>query len=489
MPTYTDPVVAPSFTGSVYDKGGEVFNVKAYGAVGNALDTSPHDDTQAIKDAITAASQVLYNASDTAVSARGSVVYFPIGVYKITDTIHIPSGITLRGAGMRTSQLRFYLAGTADGLVWDGAGGPVVDFYVGGGLEDIDVMAHNRDSTGSETARDLVVVKQWLSFAINRARIYAAKRYNLHITNAVNLTVTHLESLSAGTSNLYIDATTGTNTTTCRFYGCHFQDSQDGPGADVSARGLAFFGCIFESSGSRTAADGYGFRLRSGEATLSGCYWENNRNFDAISAATSELSSEVSSLSVLNPSITYNATTKLSGAGAFRFDGGTAVLVGGYIISPKPASFSRTMSRVFVAIGHRAGHPLHVDSPGTLAELPGLLVNVSDDGNYQIADGDLSYRIGGGDLIKKHLSTTASWTPGTVANGATAQTVVSVPGASYGDTVVVSFNHQAQGLGSGVILFGSVAGSGNVVAVTLLNVYGSSLNLLSGELRVDVWKH
>lgn len=493
MPTYTDPVIAPSFTGAVYDKGGAVFNVKAYGAVGNGLDATPHDDTQAIKNAVAAATIDLYSASSTAVSGRGSIVYFPVGVYRITDTIHLPSGVSIRGAGMRTSQLRFFMADTKDGLVWDAPGEVVADFHVGGSLEDVDVMTYDRDST-NQTARDLVVVNQWLSFDINRARIYAAKRYNLHITNAVNITATHLESFSAGTSNLYIDASTGTNTTTCKFFGCYFQDSQDGPGADVAGTGLGFFGCIFESSGRRTVAGGYGFRLRSGEATLSACYWENNGNFDAISQATAEVSAEISSLTIINPSVTWNESRRISGAGAFRFDGGTAMLVGGYIISPKPASFSRTMTRVFVAIGHRPEHVIHVDpvntsTPGTVADLPGLVLDVSPDGNVQLADGALSYRIGGGTLIKKHISTTATWTPGVVANGATAQTVVTVPGASYGDTVVVSFDHQGIGLGGGVILFGSVAGSGNVVAVTLLNVYGSSLTFLSGTLRVDVWKH
>lgn len=492
MPTYTDPVIAPSFTGAVYDKGGAVFNVKAYGAVGNGLDTTPHDDTQAIKDAVAAASAALYSQSSTAVSARGSIVYFPVGVYKITDTIHLPSGVSIRGAGMRTSQLRFFLDDTKDGLVWDAPGEVVADFHVGGSLEDVDVLANNRDST-TQTARDLVVVNQWLSFDINRARIYAAKRYNLYINNAVNITATHLESLSAGTSNLYITASTGTNTTTCKFFGCYFQDSQDGPGADVALLGGSFFGCIFESSGSRTAASGYGFRLRSGSATLSGCYWENNRNFDAISAASSELSTESASMTVIDPTTSSNPDTKLSGAGAFRFEGGTATLVGGYIISPKPASFSRTMARVFVAIGHRAGNPIHVDpngsTPGSVAELPGLVLNVSDDGNVQLADGGLSYRVGGGTVIRKHLSFTQAWTPGTVANGGTATVYVDTPGSSYGDTVVVSFNHGGIGLGAGVILYGSVASDGSKVGVTLLNVYGSTLNLVAGTLRVDIWKH
>lgn len=63
---------------TLWDKGNQVFNVKAYGAVGD--DTT--DDTTAIQNAITAA------------AASGGKVWFPAGTYKITAALKLYSGTT-----------------------------------------------------------------------------------------------------------------------------------------------------------------------------------------------------------------------------------------------------------------------------------------------------------------------------------------------------------------------------------------------------------
>ena len=71
--------------------GGEslVFDVVAYGAVGDASSSNPNptDDTAAIQAAMNAAGLV------------GGIVYFPQGIYGITRPLYPPSGITLRGVG------------------------------------------------------------------------------------------------------------------------------------------------------------------------------------------------------------------------------------------------------------------------------------------------------------------------------------------------------------------------------------------------------
>lgn len=64
-----------------HDMGGAVFDVKAFGAVGDGL----RDDTDAIEAAI----------------AAGNVVFFPVGIYIVSRTIELPEDrvIELRGAG------------------------------------------------------------------------------------------------------------------------------------------------------------------------------------------------------------------------------------------------------------------------------------------------------------------------------------------------------------------------------------------------------
>lgn len=88
-----------------------VFNVKAYGAVGDGS----ANDTTAILAAIAAAIAV------------GGIVWFPAGVYKITSTLNLTGAVTLSGAGM--AQFLFNIGsplGTR--LVWGGsAGGTMIN--------------------------------------------------------------------------------------------------------------------------------------------------------------------------------------------------------------------------------------------------------------------------------------------------------------------------------------------------------------------------
>jgi len=99
-------------------------NVKnaPYNAVGDGI----ADDTSAITSAITAC-------------PTGQVVYIPAGVYKISSSITLKSGITVRGAGMGATILKGaggfngdYLIGMQDqGFSWDLSNKPSIDI-VGG---------------------------------------------------------------------------------------------------------------------------------------------------------------------------------------------------------------------------------------------------------------------------------------------------------------------------------------------------------------------
>lgn len=104
-----------------------VFNVKAYGAVGNGIT----DDTTAITNAINAAHTATYLGSD---AVWGGIVHVPLGKYKISSTIYVWQGVTLRGRTGFGSQL----------IAASGFAGPVVrlgTFF--SRLEDINVNCNN----------------------------------------------------------------------------------------------------------------------------------------------------------------------------------------------------------------------------------------------------------------------------------------------------------------------------------------------------------
>jgi hypothetical protein len=79
--TFTAPQNLP-----VHDRGGQVFNVRAFGARGNGST----DDTEAIRSAISAAGEV------------GGVVQFTAGSFVTSSALRIPSHVTVQGAGTGT---------------------------------------------------------------------------------------------------------------------------------------------------------------------------------------------------------------------------------------------------------------------------------------------------------------------------------------------------------------------------------------------------
>jgi hypothetical protein len=103
---------------TLWDKGNHVFDVKAYGAIGN--DTA--DDTTAIQSAIDAARLV------------GGIVWFPAGTYKITATLKLYTGTT----PTITAYSNITLAGAGS----SGAGGSIIKQYTTGvdcikGINDV----------------------------------------------------------------------------------------------------------------------------------------------------------------------------------------------------------------------------------------------------------------------------------------------------------------------------------------------------------------
>ena len=90
----------PTDRGIMLDMGGQIFNVKAYGATGGGW----ADDGAAIHSAISAA-----------VTAGGGIVFFPSGTYNFASTLTLPFGVPLilEGAGPDSSTLNYTGGGDA----------------------------------------------------------------------------------------------------------------------------------------------------------------------------------------------------------------------------------------------------------------------------------------------------------------------------------------------------------------------------------------
>lgn len=393
----TDVIIDKGATATA--KGGMVFNVRAYGALGDATpaNIATRDDTAAFKAAIAAAAaQVTTSpASETAGSGNGGVVFVPQGIYRIKETLNVPEGVSIRGAGMHTSQILFSMSVWQDGLVWSTpTPGP---FGQGGFLEDIDIKAEKPED--GKGAQSLVVLLHWHNFAFNRVRIIGATAYNLGIRDCVGISGFHLQARSAGTSNLWIGASSGTVTTTCRFVSCYFQSTLRGPNADVAGLAITFDGCVFEDSGNLVRTTGYGIRIRGGTATLTAPYFEANRSWDLI-AGTDVVppnSANGASVTVINPVImplhtSTGALDKEPNTGALRFERGSAFVLGGnYTQTPRPLVFAVGMDMVQAAGNFYPNVP-EVEG-GTFAQLPGTVLYKKPASGQVVQAGNVIYGI------------------------------------------------------------------------------------------------
>lgn len=76
---FTSLYTTGTVTGLIEDSGGQVFNIKSYGAYGDGV----HNDTLA------------FNAADTAAQVTGGIIYFPPGTYELDNPQQVnPSNVT-----------------------------------------------------------------------------------------------------------------------------------------------------------------------------------------------------------------------------------------------------------------------------------------------------------------------------------------------------------------------------------------------------------
>lgn len=131
-----------------------------------------------------------------------------------------------------------------------------------------------------------------------------------------------------------------------------------------------------------------------------------------------------------------------------------------------------------------ADFPLWINQAVGQSSPPIIVRNSADtDNDFEVQAGG-KIRIGAGTAIAKHLSATAAYDPPSVAAGAQTTTTVTVTGAALGDTVAVGFSLDLQGMQ----LTGYVSAADTVTAV-LRNGTAGAIDLASGTLRADVWKH
>lgn len=90
-----------------------------------------------------------------------------------------------------------------------------------------------------------------------------------------------------------------------------------------------------------------------------------------------------------------------------------------------------------------------------------------------------------GETITKHISKTFTWDPGAVADGGVVGCIQTVSGAAVGDPAVASLSS----IGANNILISAYVDGANSVRVIIFNKTGGTLDLASGTLRIDVWKH
>ena len=108
---------ASELTGLIHDSGGQVYNVKVFGAQGDG----GHDDREAIQTAV-----------DRAEAGGGGIVYLPHGTYLISTDVQLKSNVSLVGAGRAASIIkpRPGFVSSLEALVTVGPG--VVDCRISG---------------------------------------------------------------------------------------------------------------------------------------------------------------------------------------------------------------------------------------------------------------------------------------------------------------------------------------------------------------------
>lgn len=202
---------------------GALTSVKAFGAVGDGI----ADDTAAFQDAI------------NAVPSTGGVVFLPVGIYRLTDTIILKSMVTLRGALRR---------GSGDGLASKGS--KLLSDHEGHCLS----FSHPGPTSAGIVVEDLAIegfketystgcgiyFRNGFDGEFRRLIVHNFPENNFHLEHGWHLYIRDCYAPHAGESNFFIDSphcsirkgvsdggpyalSIGSNATPAEITDCHFE--------------------------------------------------------------------------------------------------------------------------------------------------------------------------------------------------------------------------------------------------------------------------
>ena len=231
----------------------DIVNVRDFGATGNGTT----DDTAAIQRAI---DQVYFGNFAITTPKLRRTIYFPAGVYRITQALTLPSYAILVGEGKERStisQSGYY----ACFVLKDTAGGTGAN-YTSGGSAATWISLRDLTVTTTTSAHDLVTLDAGEQFEFTRVRLLGAvSNSNTSLTTGQN--AVYLRPHANGIGNISkvtmiecsienCDIGLVLNTADFRAIGCSFTNLSRGAVIDATATSattsnIKFIACLFDA--------------------------------------------------------------------------------------------------------------------------------------------------------------------------------------------------------------------------------------------------
>ena len=459
--------------------GGEPwFDVKApaYAAVGDGV----NDDTAEIQAAI-----------DAAEAVGGGTVYFPDGDYKISSPLLLHSGVTLKGNGIRNSNISVAVT-NVNGIEARGASSAsrIVQCHI----EDLKITGPGEAAGGTGVG----VYVKWASVHVSIERCW--------IVNWGSHGASFEDSYSFALRDCLLDSNGGngfhgiTNINHATFDHC-ISIGNTGKGYYVEGgTTTSFLNSDAESNG------GIGIDLRYVFApNLLGCHLENNGTANIYLHYRSGLSEKTTAGIVQGCLIQGSASTPygldIDGASGVEVrDNWFSGNVTGHIRITANATHTFIGPNIFVA-----GTPL-TDASSSTSRMerdttnlmtrvaPGLLFDPRSANPSVLADGEVWYLDSTDKLhlrangqtrtLIAGLQGSATLDFGSIAAGAVAILFITVAGAAAGDAVALG---PPTGLTAGLMATGLV-NSADTVTVRLHNTTGSAIDPASATWNATVFK-
>jgi hypothetical protein len=181
--SYAATQVAVNNSQHITTKG--IINVKDAGAIGDGIT----DDTKAIKKAI------------ASLTSDNNKVYFPEGIYKVTETILLPSNITLEGAGIGS---RLIIGRSFKTGIFSASGQSNIT------ISKLSFEGTNRELKKNETAERLIFFEKCSAISINDCdlgkttiAIQGQGCIDMSVTNCYVHDIKHREDFSEGYGMLF----------------------------------------------------------------------------------------------------------------------------------------------------------------------------------------------------------------------------------------------------------------------------------------------